>query len=153
MDAPAAAAGAARLGRMPVIAGSMVMMTVVCVLVPVVPGELLAFVMVVLVGFASLAYFSPRFAMVPEVVERPEQVGPATGLINAVGFGLSMLAPWLFGLVLDSGHGYFVGYLVLAGFGAAGALGVLAFRAPKRTEELKLEATASGRPGGPIGRA
>ncbi|HEY5529700.1 MAG TPA: MFS transporter [Thermoleophilia bacterium] len=153
VGAPAGAAGAARLGRMPVIAGSMVMMTVVCVLVPVVPGEILAFVMVVLVGFASLAYFSPRFAMVPEVVERPEQVGPATGLINAVGFGLSMLAPWLFGLVLDSGHGYFVGYLVLAGFGAAGALGVLAFRAPKRTEDLKIGPSASGGPGGSIGTA
>ena len=142
VGAPAGAAGAARLGRMPVIAGSMVVMTIACVLVPVVPGELVAFVMVVVVGFASLAYFSPRFAMVPEVVARPEQVGPATGFINALGFGLSMLAPWLFGLVLDSGHGYFVGYLVLAAFGAAGALGVLAFRVPA-------PATAPGAGGAP----
>jgi hypothetical protein len=51
-------------------------------------------------------------------------------MINALGFGISTLAPWLFGLVLDRGLGYFPAYLVLAAFGAAGALGVLAFRTP-----------------------
>jgi hypothetical protein len=108
----------------------MILMTVVTVLVPLVPGRALVFIVVALAGLFSLAYFSPRFAMIPEVVAKPEHVGPATGLINALGFGISMLAPWLFGLALDHGLGYLVAYGVLAAFGAAGALGVLLFRAP-----------------------
>ena len=62
---------------------------------------------------------------------RPEHIGPASGLINALGFVISMLAPWLFGLALDRGLGYSAGYLVLAAFGAAGAIGALFFRAPR----------------------
>jgi hypothetical protein len=85
---------------------------------------------VVLVGFFSLAYFSPRFAMLPELVAGPEQVGLATGVINALGFAISTVAPWLFGLALDRGLGYVAGYLVLAAFGAAGAVGAAFFRAP-----------------------
>ena len=131
IGAPAGAAGAIRWGRMPIITGSMVAMSVVALLVPVVPGRVLVFIMVALVGFFSLAYFSPRFAMIPEVVSRPEQVGPASGLINAVGFGISTLAPWLFGLA-DHGLGYLAGYLVLAAFGFAGAVGALFFKVPRK---------------------
>jgi MFS family permease len=132
IGAPTGAAGAIRWGRMPVITGSMIAMSVVAILVPVVPGRVLVFVMVALVGFFSLAYFSPRFAMIPEVVAKPEHVGPAAGLINLLGFGISTLAPWLFGLALDRGFGYLAGYLVLAGFGAAGAAGSIFFKAPRR---------------------
>jgi MFS family permease len=131
LGAPAGAIGAVRWGRMPVIVGSMVAMNVATILVPVVPGRILVFLMVVLVGFFSLAYFSPRFAMIPEVVARPEHVGPAAGLINALGFITSTLAPWLFGLVLDQGLGFLAGYLVLAAFGVAGAAGAAFFKAPR----------------------
>jgi cyanate permease len=116
---------------MRVIAGSMIAMSVFTVLVPLVPGRVLVFITVALVGLSSLAYFSPRFAMVPEVVARPEDIGPATGLINTLGFTISMLAPWLFGLALDEGLGYVVAYVILAAFGAAGVVGVLFFRAPE----------------------
>ena len=132
IGAPTGAAAAIRWGRMPVITGSMVAMSVVTVLAAVVPGRVLVFVMVALVGFFSFAYFSPRFAMIPEVVAKPEQVGPAAGLINLLGFGISMPAPWLFGLALDRGLGYLAGYLVLAAFGIAGAVGSLFFRAGAR---------------------
>mgnify|MGYP001077110519 CR=1 FL=1 len=129
IGAPTGAAAAIRWGRMPVITGSMVAMSVVAALAAVVPGRVLVFVMVALVGFFSFAYFSPRFAMIPEVVARPEQVGPASGLINLLGYGISMLAPWLFGLALDRGMGYLTGYLILAAFGMAGAVGSLFFKA------------------------
>ena len=129
VGAPTGAAAAIRWGRMPVITGSMVAMSVVAALAAVVPGRALVFVMVALVGFFSFAYFSPRFAMIPEVVAKPEQVGPASGLINLLGYGISMPAPWLFGLALDRGLGYLTGYLVLAAFGMAGAVGSLFFRA------------------------
>lgn len=131
LGAPSGAAATIRWGRMPVIVGSMVAMSVVTVLVPVVPGRVLVFLMVALVGFFSLAYFSPRFAMIPDVVTRPEHVGPAAGLINALGFITSTVAPWLFGVALDRGAGYLAGYLVLAAFGTAGALGTIFFRARK----------------------
>jgi MFS family permease len=129
--APTGAACAIRWGRMPVITGSMIAMSLVTALVPVVPNRVVVFVMVVLVGFFSLAYFSPRFAMIPEVCSLPAEVGPASGLINLLGFGISTLAPWLFGLALDRHLGYVAGYLVLAAFGAAGAIGSLFFRAPR----------------------
>ena len=132
IGAPTGAAAAIRWGRMPVITGSMVAMSVAAVMLPVAPGRALVFIMAALVGFFSLAYFSPRFAMIPEVVDGPEQVGPASGLINAVGFGISTLAPWLFGLVLDRGLGYLTGYLVLAAFGLAGAVGSLFFKVPAK---------------------
>jgi len=130
LGAPAGAAVTIRLGRMPVIAGCMLAMTAATVLVPLVPGRFAVFVAVALVGFFSLAYFSPRFAMIPEVVAKPEHVGPASGLINALGFITSTLAPWLFGLALDRDLGYLTGYLILAAFGAAGAAGVIFFRTP-----------------------
>lgn len=123
VGAPAGASVAIRWGRMPVIVGSMVAMTAATAAVPLVPGRAMVFVMVMLVGFFSLAYFSPRFAVIPEVVAKPEHVGPAAGLINLLGFGISTLAPWLFGMALDGGWGYLAGYLVLAAFGAAGAIG------------------------------
>ncbi len=131
MGAPAGAIGAVRWGRMRVIIGCMVAMTIATALIPLVPTEAIVFIMVMLVGLFSLAYFSPRFAMIPEVVSRPEHVGPASGLINALGFVISMPAPWLFGLALDKGLGYPAGYLVLAAFGAAGALGAVFFKAPR----------------------
>ncbi len=141
VGAPARAVGAVRWGRMPVIAGCMVVMTIATALIPVVPSVAAVFVMVMLVGLFSLAYFSPRFAMIPEVVARQEHIGPASGCINALGFFISLPAPWLFGLALDRGHGYGAGYLVLAAFGAAGVVGALFFRVPR------------SRPGGSAGTA
>ena len=128
--APTGAVCAVRWGRMPVIIGSMFAMSVATALVPVIPSRVAIFVMVVLVGFFSLAYFSPRFAMIPDVCSQEAEIGPASGMINLLGFGISTLAPWLFGLALDRGLGYVAGYLVFAAFGMAGAVGSLFFRAP-----------------------
>jgi len=130
VGAPAGAALSMRLGRMPVIAGGMVLMTAATLLVPVMPGRPLVFVMVALTGFFSMAYLSPRFAMIPEVVAKPGHIGPATGVINVLGFGVSMPAPWLFGLALDHGAGYLAAYASMAAFGALGAVSVLLFRRP-----------------------
>ena len=134
IGAPTGAAGAIRWGRMTIITGSMLSMSVVTALVPFVPGRVLVFIMVVLVGFFSLAYFSPRFAMIPDVVAHPEQIGAAAGMINLLGFGISTLAPWLFGLALDRGLGYGAGYLVFAAFGFAGVAGSFFFKVPKRLQ-------------------
>jgi len=70
--------------------------------------------------------------MIPDVVTDSAQVGPAAGMINLLGFGISTMAPWLFGLALDRGLGYRAGYLVFAAFGFAGVIGSLFFRPPQR---------------------
>ncbi len=135
---PLGAAVAARRGRLWVIFGSLLAMTVATALIPVTPALLLVFVFVVLAGFFTMTYFSPMFGLVPKVVSRPEHVGPATGFINIVGFAISLLTPWVFGLMLDalgtepagagsgasatSGWGYTAGYLMLAAFPALGAV-------------------------------
>jgi MFS family permease len=146
VGAPAGAIGAVRWGRMPVIIGCMVAMTIATALVPLVPTTVGVFIMVMFVGLFSLAYFSPRFAMIPEVVPGPEHVGPASGLINALGFCISMLAPWLFGLALDHGLGYPAGYLALAAFGVAGVIGAFFFRAP-RSRPAAVDARPLGKAG------
>jgi hypothetical protein len=104
------------------------------------PTHALVFMLVVLAGFFTMTYFSPMFGLVPEVVQRPEHVGPATGLVNIVGFAISLLTPWVFGLLLDAvgatptgagaagptaSTGYAAGYLMLAAFPAFGALALV----------------------------
>ncbi len=134
---PLGALAAAKWGRLRVILGSLLAMTAATALIPVTPTLMLVFMFVVLAGFFTMTYFSPMFGLVPEVVRRPEQVGPATGFINIVGFAISLLTPWVFGLLLDAvgatpagdgaagptvSSGYAAGYLMLAAFPAAGAV-------------------------------
>jgi MFS family permease len=133
---PLGAIASERWGKFGVIIGSMAVMVVVTALVGIVPGVPLAFVMVLLAGFFSMTYFPPMISYLPEVVHKPWQVGPATGLNTALGFVGSMLFPWLFGLLLDAGgdshESYIGGYIMLAVFGAAAALGMAFFRSRGR---------------------
>ncbi|MFH0916196.1 MAG: MFS transporter [bacterium] len=147
---PLGATSAARWGKLKTILVSLSAMTVTTALVPLAPGLWLVFVFVVLAGFFTMTYFAPMFGLVPEVVRRPEQVGPATGFINIVGFGVSLLTPWIFGLLLDTlgsgsagtgpggsggeGRGFVAGYLLLAAFAALGTAGVAGFVTSKRTK-------------------
>jgi MFS family permease len=128
---PVGAAAMARWSKLLVIFVSMVLMTIVIALVPFVPGLAAVFVFVTLAGFLTMAYFSPLFAYIPEVVERPEQVGAATGIVEVFGFTGSLLTPWLFGLLLDnlgSHNGYIAGYLLLAAFGLFATVGIVFFK-------------------------
>ena len=94
----------------------------------------LVFILVTLSGFLTISYFSPLFAAIAEVIARPEQAGAATGLIEVFGFTGALLAPWLFGLLLDTlegKSGYLAGYLLLAAFGAIATTGVAFFKLPR----------------------
>lgn len=131
---PIGAVAMSRWGKLSVIFVSMGLMTVCIALVPFLPLLWIVFVFVTLTGFLSMAYFSPLFAAIAEVVEKPEQVGAATGLIEVFGFTGALLAPWLFGLLLDAlgeGGGYIAGYLLLAAFGVVATLGVAFFKLPQ----------------------
>jgi MFS family permease len=104
---PVGAAAMARWSKLLVIFVSMVLMTIV-------------------IGHRPCA--------IPEVVERPEQVGAATGIVEVFGFTGSLLTPWLFGLLLDnlgSQNGYIAGYLLLAAFGLLATVGILFFKTAK----------------------
>jgi len=143
---PLGAAAMARWSKIRVIFASMALMTLAIVLVPFVPGLWPAFVFVTLAGFLTMAYFSPLFAYIPEVVDKPGQVGAATGFIEVFGLTGSLLTPWLFGLLLDnlgSHDGYIAGYVLLAAFGLVATAGVVLFKAPGTVR--KLGSTPGGR--------
>ncbi len=133
---PIGAWATARWGKFAVILLSMVPMVIVTAVVGVVPGAALTFVMVLLAGFFSMSYFPPMLSYMPEVVDKPWQVGPATGLNTALGFGGSMLFPYFFGLILKGGGHtklwYNVAYLMLAVFAALGTASMVFFSRRKK---------------------
>lgn len=133
---PLGAIATARWGKYRVIVGSMIPMVVVTALVGFVPGVPAAFIMVLLAGFFSMTYFPPMLSYMPEVVEKPWQVGPATGLNTALGFAGSMLFPWFFGLILAAGSSsrlsYDLSYVMLAVFGLASVASMAFFTSRKK---------------------
>jgi hypothetical protein len=60
-----------------------------------------------------------------------EHVGLAGAYVNVLGFAGSLGAPWLFGVLLDQGRGFGAGYLLLAAFALAAAVGVLFLRSAR----------------------
>ncbi len=120
---PAGAALAGRIGPKGTLAAAFIGMAVLTAVVPLLPGAFPVFLAIVLVGFFSMMYFPPTFAQVPRVVDA-HLVGLANGYVNAEGFLGSLIAPWIFGLLLDAGHGYTSGYLFLTACGIAGLIGV-----------------------------
>ncbi len=132
---PLGAMASTRWGKYPVIVWSILAMLVVTAAVGISPAAGVAFVLVLLAGFFTMTYFPPMISYLPEVVAKPWQVGPATGVNTAMGFAGSMVAPWLFGLFLDIGEraraAYLVGYLMLAAFGVAALVGMMFFRRAK----------------------
>lgn len=133
---PLGAAASARWGKYAIIVWSMVVMVAATATVGISPGAMIAFVLVLVAGFFTMTYFPPMISYLPEVVARPWQVGPATGLNTAMGFAGSMIAPWLFGVFLDVGgrsrSAYITGYLMLAAFGVAGLIAMAFFRRVKK---------------------
>jgi MFS family permease len=133
---PLGAAAIVRRSKFTVILWSMIPMVVVTALVGLMPGVPATFVMVLLAGFFSMTYFAPMISYLPEVVDKPWQVGPATGLNTALGFAGSMLFPWFFGMILDAGDdsraSYILGYFMLAAFGLASVIGMAFFKGRKK---------------------
>ncbi len=125
---PVGAASMARWGKAIVLLLSLAVMTVATALVPVAPGFVLPFACVTIAGFLTMVLFPAIFGSIPDIVERPEQVGVATGFVNLTNLVGTLFAPWLFGVLLDSygsgsgTHGYLWGYLLLALFPLLGTV-------------------------------
>jgi MFS family permease len=130
---PVGAAASARWGKRPIIALSLVVIGLATLALPLSPGLLVAFVLVLVSGFFTMFYFAPMFSLVPEVVDL-RTVGAATGYMNMLGFAGSLLAPWLVGVLLDTGGGFTAGFLLLAAMGGLPAIGVLFLRGGRVNE-------------------
>jgi ACS family hexuronate transporter-like MFS transporter len=131
LGAPFGATLMARLGKGVVMAGGIFLMLVATCLVPIAPGVAGVFVCVVVGGFLTLAMLPAILGSVPEVVSRDEQVGAATGYMYTVNLVATMLAPWLFGILLDAyggaegDSGYVLGYQMLGLFAIVGLVSAL----------------------------
>jgi MFS family permease len=123
-----------RWGKSRVMWGGIIAILVTTVLIGLLPGVPLAAAMVIASAFFGMFYFPVMLAYIPEVVAKPAQVGPATGINTMMGFIGSLVAPWIFGLILDSGGqskgAYVAGFFMLGAFGLV-ALGGLAFFRPR----------------------
>jgi predicted MFS family arabinose efflux permease len=126
------------LGKGTVLAGGIFLILVTTVLVPFAPGVAGVFACVVVGGFLTLAMLPAILGSIPELITHPEQVGAGTGYMYTVNLVATMLAPWLFGLLLDSyggaegRPGYLLGYLTLGLFGLVGLVSALVLLAINR---------------------
>ena len=129
---PVGAAASGRWGKYLVIVGALLGMAILAGVEGFVPGLAVAFCLILLAGFLSMFYFPAMLAYLPEVVKNPEEVGPATGINTIMGFAGSMVAPWIFGHLLDLGHksahAYAGGFMVLTAFCLAALVGMFFFR-------------------------
>ena len=132
---PLGIVAANRWGKSGVMWSGVTAALVTTVLIGLLPGVPLAAAMVIASAFFGMFYFPVMLAYIPEVVAKPAQVGPATGINTMMGFIGSLVAPWIFGLILDSGGqskgAYVAGFCMLGAFGLV-ALGGLAFFTPRR---------------------
>lgn len=131
LGAPFGATLMGRLGKGTVLAGGILLILVATVLVPFAPGVVGVFACVVVGGFLTLAMLPAILGSIPEVIPHPEQVGAGTGYMYTVNLVATMLAPWLFGLFLDTygaeegKPGYVLGYLMLGLFALVGLASAL----------------------------
>jgi MFS family permease len=136
----AGAAAMARWGKPFVLLSGMVVMLVFTALAPVVPGAALAITFVIVSGFMTMVLFPAILGSVPDIVAHTKHVGSASGFLNLTNLLGSLLAPWVFGMLVDrygaaSGqNGYLAGYLWLAVFPFVGTFaGIFYMRAMHRT--------------------
>jgi len=150
LGSPVGAAAMARWGKGAVLVAGMALMLVATVLVPFAPGVVGVFVCVVVSGLLSLAVLPPILGSLPEVVDHPDQVGAATGYMYTVNLVATMLAPWVFGLLLDrygvgdADPGYTIGYQFLGLFGLLGLGAALLLTLTRRRATNEAVAATAG---------
>jgi hypothetical protein len=119
------------------------LLTVVTALVPLGPGVVWAYAAILAVVLLAGMMLPPGLAMVGDVARGHEAVGAASGLVGMLNLIGSMLAPWLFGVLLDtygagSGDaGYTLGWFMLAGFAACGFAGGVVYVLLRRRGRLR----------------
>ncbi len=131
LGAPFGATLMGKWGKGAVMAAGILFMMLATALIPFAPGVAGVFVLVVITGFLSLAMLPAILGSITDVVDQPEQVGVATGYMYTVNLVATMLAPWVFGVLLDrygvveGDSGYLAGYQFLAAFAFLGLVSAL----------------------------
>lgn len=140
LGAPFGATLMTKLGKGVLLTGGIFLILVATALLPIAPGVAGVFFCVVVGGFLSLAMLPAILGSVPELVRGTDQVGAATGYMYTVNLVATMLAPWLFGVMLDTyggaegDPGYLLGYQMLGLFALMGLIcALLLLLAGKRT--------------------
>ncbi len=117
---------------------SLAAMAVSAAVIPLVPGLGAGLVFILVAGFFSMAVFPAILAGAADTAHHPDDIGPATGLLNLTNLVGTLLAPWLFGVLLDTfgagpeESGFRSGYLLLALFALVGVVGGVALTAAWR---------------------
>jgi predicted MFS family arabinose efflux permease len=130
---PLGAVAMSRWGKTIILIVGLLLTVVVMVLVPAGFGIAVTFAFVVAAVVLTGAVLPPSLAMVADVAHGNEAMGATTGLIGLLNLLGSMLAPWVFGALLDAlgtgpgDAGYTAGFAMLACFSLAGALGTVAY--------------------------
>lgn len=126
-----------------VLAAGLGLLALSTALVPVGPGVAWAYAAILVVVLLAGMLLPPGLAMVGDITRGHEAVGAASGLIGMLNLIGSMLAPWLFGVLLDEygagpgGRGYLFGWSMLAGFAAFGFAGGVVYVLLRRAGRMQ----------------
>lgn len=140
---PVGALAMSRWGLVAVLVVGLLLLAVATALVPAGPTMVLALVPILVAVLLAGVVLPPSLAMVGDVASGHEAVGAATGLIGLLNLSGSMLAPWLFGVILDTygtapgDGGYDVAWVMLAAFAVAGFAAGVVFWALRRRGHLR----------------
>ena len=126
---PLGARAMVRWGKGPIYIVSLAVMAAAAAMIPFVGSFAVALVCILAAGFFSMAVFPAILGGVPDTAHHPEDIGPGTGFLNLTNMVGTLLAPWLFGVLLDAfgtgpeQFGFKSGYLLLALFALIGVTG------------------------------
>jgi len=127
-----------RWGKSFVLSVGTIVLLLAVALMPFAPGVVTVFSCVVVAGFITMALLPAVLGSIPEIVPGLEQVGPAGGFLNLTNLMSTLLAPWVFGVLLDAygtdvgRRGYLWGYEFLAAFAVVGATGGVVYAVSSR---------------------
>lgn len=133
-----------RWGKAAVLVVGLILTALTTALVPTGLGIVFSFAAVLAAVLVSGAVFPPTLAAVGDVAHGREALGATSGLIGLTNVIGSMLAPWAFGALLDTygtapgESGYTAGWVMLAGFAAAGAAAAAGYALLRRRQGARI---------------
>jgi nitrate/nitrite transporter NarK len=85
---------------------------------------LVVILVVALLGWCTMLYFAPLWALIPSSVEKGNE-GRAFGVFNTISFLGAFFAPTIVGFILDRTTGYAAGFLAISSFAFPGLVASL----------------------------
>jgi MFS family permease len=113
-----------RFGRRLVFLSSAGISMITPVLIALAPNQALILIFMGLYGWFSMFQFGPLYSSVSRFASG-RIIPLAASYISAVGFGLSLITPWIFGWFLDVSGSFLYGFIMLSVIGIAGVAGAI----------------------------